>query len=255
MYFWSMTKVVLLGAGNLAFHFYRQFMQSDEINLIQWYNRSLKKVDFAKNKLAVTNQISQLKTADLYLICVSDDAIETVSENIQSEGLIAHCAGGVPLNRLKGSSRRAVFYPLQSFTKERDLSFEKLPFCIETSHPNDQPLLKNLAKSLGGDPHLFNSENRALIHMIAVFINNFGNHILHLVSELSKKHNIPFHFYNLLINETYQKAMDIGPENSQTGPAIRQDKKTINKHLEMLTDQNLKNLYLNLTSSIQKNES
>ena len=99
---------------------------------------------------------------------------------------------------------------------------------------------------------MFNSENRALIHMIVVFINNFGNHILHLVSEISKN-TIFFHFFNLLINETYQKAMDIGPENSQTGPAIRQIK-TINKHLEMLSDQNLKNLYLNLTS-IQKNES
>ena len=76
-----------------------------------------------------------------------------------------------------------------------------------------------------------------------------------MISDLSKKHNIPFHFFNLLINETYQKAMDIGPGNSQTGPAIRQDKKTIKKHLEMLSDQNLKNLYLNLTSSIQKNES
>ena len=169
--------------------------------------------------------------------------------------MIAHCAGGVPLNRLQGSSRKAVFYPLQSFTKERDLSFDKLPFCIETSHPNDQPLLINLAESMGGDAYLFNSEKRALIHMIAVFINNFSNHILHLVSDLSKKHDIPFHFFNLLINETYQKAMDIGPENSQTGPASRQDKKTIDKHLEMLTDQNLKNLYLNLTSSIQKNES
>ena len=126
-----MTKVVLLGAGNLAFHFYRQFLKCKDINLIQWYNRSLKKLDFAKNKLSVTNQISQLKTADLYLICVSDDAIETVSENIQSEGLIAHCAGGVPLNRLRGSSRKAVFYPLQSFTKERDLSFDKLPFALK----------------------------------------------------------------------------------------------------------------------------
>ncbi|MGB2435492.1 MAG: DUF2520 domain-containing protein, partial [Flavobacteriaceae bacterium] len=92
----------------------------------------------------------------------------------------------------------------------------------------------------------------ALMHMIAVLINNFGNHLLHLGSELSKKHNIPFHIFSLLIKETYQKALDNGPENSQTGPASRHDQKTIDKHLEMLTDDDLKKLYLNLTTSIQK---
>jgi predicted short-subunit dehydrogenase-like oxidoreductase (DUF2520 family) len=247
-----MRKVILIGAGHLAFHFYRQFLTCREVNLIQWYNRSLEKIDFAQSKVAVTNQLSQLKTADLYLICVSDDAIKSVSENIQTDGLIVHCAGGVPLNRLSGPSRKAVFYPLQSFTKGRDLSFNKLTFCIETSHPKDQILLEDLAKALGGVAHEFNSDKRALMHMIAVLINNFGNHLLHLGSELSKKHNIPFHIFSLLIKETYQKALDNGPENSQTGPASRHDQKTIDKHLEMLTDNDLKKLYLNLTTSIQK---
>ena len=99
-----MRKVILIGAGHLAFHFYRQFLTCREVNLIQWYNRSLEKIDFAQSKVAVTNQLSQLKTADLYLICVSDDAIKSVSENIQTDGLIVHCAGGVPLNRLSGPS-------------------------------------------------------------------------------------------------------------------------------------------------------
>ena len=128
--------------------------------MIQWYNRSLEKIDFAQSKVALTNQLSQLKTADLYLICVSDDAIKSVSENIQTDGLIAHCAGGVNLNRLSGPSRKAVFYPLQSFTKGRDLSFNKLTFCIETSHPKDQILLEDLAKALSGVTHEFNSDKK-----------------------------------------------------------------------------------------------
>lgn len=252
MYFWIMIKIVLIGAGHLAFHFYNQFQRCSQANLIQWYNRSLEKIDFAQPKVAVTNQLKELKTADLYLICVSDDAIESVSEKIQTEGLIAHCAGGVPIEQLRGSSRKAVFYPLQTFTKGQDLSFDRLPFCIETTRPKDQNLLNGLANALGGVPHEFNSEKRALIHMIAVWVNNFGNHLLHLGSELSKKHNIPFHVFSLLIKETYQKAMDNGPENSQTGPALRHDQKTINKHLDLLTDQDIKKLYLNLTTSIQK---
>tara|TARA_B100001175_G_C19509230_1_gene642704 strand:+ start:1078 stop:1833 length:756 start_codon:yes stop_codon:yes gene_type:complete len=247
-----MTKVVLIGAGHLAFHFYRQLEACCKVSLTQWYNRSLEKIDFAKTNVAVTNQFSQIKDADLYLICVSDDAIKNVTEKIQTEGLIAHCAGGVPLSRISSPSRKAVFYPLQTFTKERDLSFDKLPFCIETSNSKDQNLLKDLAKALGGFAYEFDSEKRALIHLIAVFINNFGNQLLFLGSELSKKNNIPFYMFSSLIEETYKKALDNGPENSQSGPASRRDQKTIDKHLEMLTDKSLKKLYLNLTTSIQK---
>lgn len=247
-----MTKVVLIGAGHLAFQFYNQLTGCGKVSLIQWYNRSLEKIDFAHPKVAVTNQLSQLKAADLYLICVNDDAIESVSEKIQNKGLIAHCAGGVPLNRLSGPSRKAVFYPLQSFTKGRDLSFDELPFCIETAQPKDHTLLKDLANALGGIAYEFDSDKRALIHMIAVLMNNFGNHLLQLGSELSTKHKIPFQIFRPLIEETYQKALSEGPENSQTGPALRRDQKTIDKHLDMLNDQSLKKLYLNLTSSIQK---
>ena len=247
-----MTKVVLIGAGHLAFHFYRQFLRCSEVNFTQWFNRSLEKIDFAKSKVAITNQLSQLKVADLYLICTSDDAIEDISKKIKTEGLIAHCAGGVPLNRLSGSSRKAVFYPLQTFTKGQDLSFDRLPFCIETTHSKDRILLNELANTLGGVPYNFNSEKRAFIHLIAVFINNFGNHILHLGNELSKKHKIPFQIFHSLIQETYQKAFAQGPEDAQTGPALRLDHKTIDKHLDLLTDQDLKKLYINLTTSIQK---
>ena len=88
--------------------------------------------------------------------------------------------------------------------------------------------------------------------MIAVLANNFANHLLHLGSDLSKKHKIPFHIFNPLIEQTYQKALDNGPENSQTGPALRRDQKTIEKHIDLITDDNLKKLYLNLTTSIQK---
>ena len=247
-----MTKVVLIGAGHLAFYFYEQFLRCKEVNLTQWFNRSIEKIDFAEPKVAITNKLSQLKAADLYLICVSDDAIESISKKIKTKGLIAHCAGGVPLNRLSGSSRKAVFYPLQTFTKGRDMSFEHLPFCIETTQSKDRILLNELTNNLGGIAHEFNSEKRALIHLIAVLINNFGNHLLHLGSELSKKHEIPFQIFHSLIEETYQKAFTQGPKDAQTGPALRRDQRTIDKHIDLLTDKDLKKLYLNLTTSIQK---
>jgi predicted short-subunit dehydrogenase-like oxidoreductase (DUF2520 family) len=251
-YFWIMTKTVLVGAGHLAFHFQNQLTKSKKFQLIQWYSRSIEKVTFSQKKLDITDQLYQLKEADLYLICVSDDAIASVSKKIETEGLVAHCAGGVPLDRLKGPSKKAVFYPLQTFTKGADLSFEQLPFCIETTASSDQKILQDLAEELGGTAHKIDSQKRAMIHLIAVFLNNFGNHLLHLGNDLAKKNNIPFEIFHPLIHETFAKALSNGPKNAQTGPALRHDQKTIDKHLSLLDDKDIKKLYIHLTSSIQK---
>ena len=167
--------------------------------------------------------------------------------------MVVHCAGGVSIDQLKGTPRKGVFYPLQTFSKDQDLSFDQLPFCIETTDPKDQILLSNLAKAMGGIPHKINSETRTQMHIIAVLINNFSNHLLHLGSKLLKEHDIPFKIFHPLIEETYQKALKSGPENTQTGPAIRDDQKTIEKHVGLISDENIKKLYLNLTYSIQRN--
>ena len=248
-----MTKIVLIGAGNLAFHFYKKLTNCNEVKVIQWYSRSLQKIDFAKKQTEVIDQFSQIKSADLYLICVSDDAIGSMCKKINTTNLVVHCAGGVSIDQLEGTLRKGVFYPLQTFSKDQDLSFDQLPFCIETTDPKDQILLSNLAKAMGGIPHKINSETRTQMHIIAVLINNFGNHLLHLGSKLLKEHDISFKIFHPLIEETYQKALKSGPENTQTGPAIRDDQKTIEKHVGLISDENIKKLYLNLTSSIQRN--
>ena len=247
-----MTKIVLLGAGHLAFHFYEQLTASPHTNLIQWYNRSIQKIDFARKQLGITDQITELQDADLYLICVKDDAIEEVSCKINTNNLVVHCSGSTPIDQLQGTFRKGVFYPLQSFTKDRSLSFDQLPFCIEAEEQKDRQLLSDLAQHLGGVPHILNSEKRAYVHMIAVWVNNFSNHMLHIGSSLSHKNQIPFEMFYPLIKETYQKALSMGTKNTQTGPALRRDQRTIDKHLDLLQEENIKKLYLNLTSSIQK---
>jgi hypothetical protein len=88
--------------------------------------------------------------------------------------------------------------------------------------------------------------------MIAVWVNNFSNHMLHLGSDLSKKYQIPFQIFHPIIEETFQKALSMEPQNAQTGPAVRQDHKTIKKHLDLISGQDIKKLYLNLSTSIQK---
>jgi predicted short-subunit dehydrogenase-like oxidoreductase (DUF2520 family) len=247
-----MTKIVLLGAGHLAIHFYEQINACPKLDLIQWYNRSIEKIGFAKNQIKITNHIDDLEDADVYLICVKDEAIKSISEKIKRNSLAVHCAGGIPIDELEGSIRKGVFYPLQSFTKERSLSFDKLPICIEALEKKDQNLLCEFAIQLGGIPHIINTKKRAHLHMIAVWVNNFSNHMLHLGNDLSKKYQIPFEIFHPLIEETYKKALIMEPQNAQTGPALRQDLKTIKKHLDLLTELDIKKLYLNLSSSIQK---
>ena len=252
MYFWNMTRIVLIGTGNLAFYFYEQFKVNKAIDLIQWYGRKIEKIRFAETETKITDQLSELETADLYLICVNDDQIESLSTKIQAKGIVAHCAGAVALDGLKGQPRAAVFYPLQTFSKEHPLQSNDLPFCIETKNPKDQSLLEELAKLLGGIPYKMNGKKRAKLHMIAVIANNFGNHLLHLCKRLCLENDLPFEIFQPLIQETYKKALDLGPEHAQTGPAIRNDLNSIQNHLDLLSDEHIKKLYINLTTSIQK---
>ena len=247
-----MIKIVLIGAGHLAFHFQEQFSRCKEVVLEQWYSRSIEKIKFAEKTVDITDQIPKLKAADLYLICVSDSAIPEISNKINVTGLVVHCAGSVPMEVLSNHPRHGVFYPLQTFTKTRELRFDRLPFCLESAIETDFELLEKLALLLGGTPHKVDSEKRVLIHLTAVVINNFGNHLLQLGSELSEHNNIPFDIFGPLIKETYEKAVAMGPQHTQTGPAKRNDQQTLDKHLSMLESHDLKKLYLDLTTSIQK---
>ena len=246
-----MIKTVLIGAGNLAFHFQKNLIASKKTELIQWYSRKLDKINFIKGRVAVTDQISDLKTADLYLITIADDAIAEISAKIQTSALVVHCSGAVPMNKLLCNAKKGVFYPLQTFSKEYPVNFNKVNVLIETEQENDLELLINFANALGAKPVKMDSQKRAYIHLIAVIINNFGNHLLSLGEEIANQQNIPFELFNPLIEQTYKKAISIGSKNSQTGPAKRNDEKTIKNHVDLIRDDDIKKLYLNLTKSIR----
>jgi predicted short-subunit dehydrogenase-like oxidoreductase (DUF2520 family) len=133
------------------------------------------------------------------------------------------------------------------------LYFKDLPICIEAEDEKDKITLFNLAKGLGALPYEINSSQREVLHLTAVFINNFGNHLINIGNKIAKSNNIPFEILNPIILETAKKAIAQGPEKSQTGPAIRNDENTIKKHLDLLENTQYKELYLNLTASIKQN--
>ena len=249
-----MIKIIILGAGNVGTHLFRNLNNSKKTKVVQWYNRSLDSINKYKKEVAVTNQIMDLKEADVYLLALSDDVIPEMAKQLKHlNGIIAHTAGCVPMSILNESNNYGVFYPLQTFSKNRDTDFKNIPICLEASNESCYQTLFKLASTLGNNINKVNSEQRLGLHTAAVFVNNFTNHLYQLGDAICQEHNISFSLLKPLIKETAAKIETMTPKDAQTGPALRNDKNTLQKHQDQLFNPDIKNLYLYLTESIQKN--
>jgi len=231
-----MISIVLIGNGNVATHLYAAFLKADGINVTKISSRNL----------------NEIPNADVTIIAVSDDAISEVSSKINNT-FVVHTAGNATLNSLKNSTRKGVFYPLQTFSKDVEVAFNEVPFCLEAENKTDLNLLEQLAKSIGEKVYFVNSEQRKSLHLAAVFVNNFTNHLYKIGNDICQKNNVPFEVLLPLIKETSEKIKNSSPEKAQTGPAIRNDKKTIENHLQLLNS-NQQEIYKILTKSIQNGE-
>ncbi|WP_452223536.1 Rossmann-like and DUF2520 domain-containing protein [Lacinutrix chionoecetis] len=248
-----MISVVLLGAGNVATHLFKAFNASKEVALKQWYNRNLKAIDKFKNKVEVTDDISKLTEADIYILAVSDDAIEELSTQLPFENrLVVHTSGSTSLYAVDMKQKRGVFYPLQTFSKAADVDFKEVPICIEALKKTDLPILKKLAKAIGSKSHKVNSDQRQALHLAAVFVNNFTNQLYRMAHEITEMNGAEFDILKPLIKETAHKIETLSPYLAQTGPALRNDKKTIKRHLKQLESDQHKAVYDLLTKSIKK---
>jgi predicted short-subunit dehydrogenase-like oxidoreductase (DUF2520 family) len=194
------------------------------------------------------------ETTDIIIVAVPDHSLRGVLEKIRCrpDALVAHTAGSIGLDVFpEHIKRKGVFYPLQTFSTDRKVNFLDLPFLLESSDKESAELLAGLARATGGMPYFVNAEQRTMIHLAAVFICNFTNHMLTSGKLVADKAGIPFELFHALLKETVSKAEEIGPERSQTGPAARNDTNTIEKHLELLSfSPDLKNLYNEITMSI-----
>jgi len=246
-----MIKIVLLGAGNLAHHLTNCLLNNNAVQLVQVYNRNLENIQYLEGKTAITNNLSELKEAAIYIMAVSDTAITEVSKNIVAKNkLVVHTSGAVPMNALHSISNKGVFYPLQSFSKDKPVNFAKIPICIEASTKKDLYLLETLAKSISTSVYNIATEQRKILHVAAVFVNNFVNHLYYLGNDICKENNIPFEILAPIIQETAKKIETLNPFDAQTGPARRFDTKTIEEHLVILP-KNKQEIYTLLTTSIQ----
>jgi predicted short-subunit dehydrogenase-like oxidoreductase (DUF2520 family) len=193
---------------------------------------------------------------DAIIVAVSDHKLTKVLSSIKCSDttVVAHTAGSFGLEVFPSCIKKAgVFYPLQTFSKGREIHFGELPFLLEASGDGTAKLLNDLAALIGGKVHFISSEKRKLIHLAAVFVNNFTNYMLTAGSEMASMAGLSFDIFEPLIRETISKALENGPEASQTGPAVRNDLNTVEKHLKLLSfSPELQNIYREISNSIIK---
>lgn len=194
---------------------------------------------------------------DVLLVAVSDSAIEDVSAEIvlPEEAVIAHTSGSIGLEALeKHGDKAGVFYPLQSISITNQINFKEVPICIEGATLQVHELLTSLAKTIGGKTITIDSEKRLSLHVAAVMASNFTNHLLFHAGNILESSDMELSILKPLMKHTIEKAFQMGPELSQTGPAIRRDFVTLQKHYDYLGDNHeLLKLYKELTNSIIKN--
>ena len=245
-------QIVLIGSGNVAFHLAKAFTEA-QIPVSQIFGRNTTELQKISEQFSIPFSTETLADADLYIISVSDSSIAEVSSLIKNENaLVTHTSGSVSREALNGNYRKSVFYPLQTFSKSKNLDYSKIPFFIDAENENDEEILKNLASKISKNVMLANDEKRKYIHLTAVFACNFVNHLYARAKEISDSQGIPFDYFLPLIDETTQKIHELEPKLAQTGPAIRNDEKVLKLHESLLTDEEKLKIYKTLNESIKK---
>jgi predicted short-subunit dehydrogenase-like oxidoreductase (DUF2520 family) len=195
-------------------------------------------------------------STNVILVAVPDHKLKSILSSIKCspDTVVAHTAGSIGIDIFPEKIiHKGVFYPLQTFSKNRTICFRNIPLLLESSDEKTSATLNQIAGSLSTMVYQVETQKRRMLHLAAVFVNNFTNHMLVQGKDIASKAGYSFEILTPLIQETIAKALDSGPENSQTGPAIRNDKNTIEKHLELLSySPELQKIYEVLTDSIIK---
>jgi len=250
------TPIVFIGAGNLATNLAKVLYRKG-FRIVQVYSRTEELAQ--KVEAEYTTSLEEVNPyAKLYIISLKDSAFAELLPAIvagkRKEALMVHTAGSIPMSIWEGhASHYGVFYPMQTFSKQREVDFKEIPFFIEASSTEDAAFLKAIASTLSNRVYDADSEQRKSLHLAAVFTCNFTNHMYALAAELLKKYNLPFDVMLPLIDETARKVHELEPKAAQTGPAIRYDENVIGNHLRMLADDpGMQQLYELLSRSIHE---
>ena len=247
----EVKTISIIGSGNVAHHLGKAF--ANHITIVSVHSRNIETGSELAEELDAyfAEEIDSLLPADLFLVCVSDDEVNTVISQLPEDAEVAYTSGSVSLKDIDKKENLGVIYPLQTFSKEREIDLFEVPFFIEATSEVFGQKLFDLSWLLSRKVVFANSEERRNLHLVAVMVNNFVNHIDFLAEKFLKSKSLEMDFIKPLIKETALKLQSLSPQAAQTGPAIRHDSKTIASHIDML-DGDTKEIYKLLTESIQK---
>lgn len=231
--------IALIGAGNVATHLAKALTRAS-YTITGVYSRTLEHAHRVAEPAgaAATDQLSALATADVYIFAVTDTALPDLVKAMPMaarKGFFLHTAGSVPMEVLKGEAAHyGVLYPLQTFSRTRQVNFSEVPLFIEAATPADEARLRSLAVDLS--PHVYGMDSaaRRFLHLSAVFACNFPNHCYAIASRILQEAGIAPEVLQPLIAETARKVQDLAPIAAQTGPAVRYDRSVMDHHLSLL---------------------
>ncbi|RLD87513.1 MAG: DUF2520 domain-containing protein [Bacteroidetes bacterium] len=249
--------VSIIGSGNVAFHLAKSMYNADVMVDEIWSPNRKNRETLAKAVMAKATEslAGIIPTSNFYLIAVPDDKVKEVVGNLpRLKGIVAHTSGITPMEVISSRFKNSgVFYPLQTFSKQRDVNMTTIPFCIEGNTDAAAEKLTNLAGKLSQKIYAVNSNERKELHLAAVFVSNFVNHLYHTANTLIEENGLSFELLLPLIEEVAAKVKTLSPAAAQTGPAHRNDENTLNMHREMLNPHpDIKALYNLITHQIIK---
>lgn len=246
-------RIVILGAGRVATHMAKVLHKNGHKIDAVW-SRTMESAQRLARVVdsSPVNDISVLPTdADAYIIAVKDSALQEVIAKVtkgRETRLFLHTAGSMPLSVFDGYTENGgVFYPMQTFSMEREVDFRAIPLFIEGADAR----IRQLAESISEHVYELSSDDRKYLHLAAVFACNFANHCYTLAAEVLEKKGLPFDVMLPLVDETARKVHELHPKEAQTGPAIRGDKNVMAAQAALL-DSRMQAIYNLMSESIQE---
>ena len=251
----SRKNIVIIGSGNVATHLAIAFLKAGHriLSVISRNeNNAAQIAEKTRSRYSSDFSAVPLET-DFIIVAVKDEAIAEIASRLNTgNAIVAHTSGSVEMNIFQNYSKNfGVFYPLQTFHKEKELEINNVPFCIEGNNEATAKALSELARSISSNIHFVDSEKRKVLHVAAVFACNFTNHFYAIAENILAEKNLSLDILRPLIKETALQVMDRSPSALQTGPAIRADEEIMQQHLNYLAAKpELAELYKKLSQSI-----
>lgn len=246
-------NVAIIGSGNVAYT-YSKVLKNNGICLKYILIRNQDKIQEIENKFGVETitDYRLLYACDLIIIAVKDDAIKEVASKLHNyKGVLIHTSGTKSSDVLQTVDNYGIIYPLQTLSKDHDIDFKSVPVLVNASSSPIQDKLRKFAQLMSDIVIECNDEDRRYIHMSAVYVSNFVNVMLQIGAKLLKEKSLDVSILEPLVRETVDKAFVMGAEKALTGPAVRGDMETVNKHLELLdANKDEKEIYELLTNYI-----